>query len=181
MNKVLKLCSAVLLGSILITSCSKPKYTASFSPSKNIKYVKNTTPTSAPEKTVTTPEAVATITQMAAPTTKEEVNMTKQENVTLPTSSFTKTEIKQLKKEVRKQIFKQVKHSIFHKSEVKKQNGDAHILNIILCFFIPPLAVFLHQEQRISNDFWLDLVLLLTLVGSVIYALLVVLDVVSIA
>lgn len=35
---------------------------------------------------------------------------------------------------------------------------DNKILQIIVCFFIPPLAVYM-KTQKIDNTFWLNLVL----------------------
>ena len=49
------------------------------------------------------------------------------------------------------------------------------ILQIVLCFFIPPLAVYL-KNGKIDNAFWINLVLtLLTGIGGIIHGLYVVL------
>lgn len=176
MNSLNKIVGLLLLGLVVLSGCNKPKYTASFAPSKSVKYVKATP---AQKEVLSPSEAVVSTSKIIAPISesleKKEIKLAPEKG--LPTSSFTKTEVKEMKRELRKQVFKSAKKTL-----LKKGTGSGnHLLNIVLCFFIPPLAVFLHQEQRISNDFWLDLILLLTVVGSVIYALLVVLDVVSIA
>jgi uncharacterized membrane protein YqaE (UPF0057 family) len=40
---------------------------------------------------------------------------------------------------------------------------DNKILQVILCFFIPPLAVYL-KKGKIDNDFWINVVL--TILGG---------------
>lgn len=50
------------------------------------------------------------------------------------------------------------------------------ILLIILALIIPPLAVFLKDGSKITNRFWIDLVLwLVTWIGGILYGLYVVL------
>lgn len=53
---------------------------------------------------------------------------------------------------------------------------DNKVLKIIIALFIPPLAVYLH-ENKIGNNFWISLVLWVFLfgIGGVIYALYVIL------
>ena len=81
-----------------------------------------------------------------------------------------------MKKDVRKTMFKAAKRSLFKKA------GDSKLIPVICAIIWPlsPLGVYLYQGG-ITNDFWLDLVLLLTFIGAMIYALLVIFDVVSIA
>ena len=58
------------------------------------------------------------------------------------------------------------------------KDDTSKILQVILCFFIPPLAVYLH-EGEINSKFWISLVLtLLFFFPGFIYSLLVVLDVI---
>lgn len=53
---------------------------------------------------------------------------------------------------------------------------DQQVIEIILSFFIPPLAVYLHEDE-INTKFWISLLLtLLFFLPGVIYALLVVTD-----
>lgn len=57
--------------------------------------------------------------------------------------------------------------------------SDRFILEVILSVILPPLAVYLH-EGRITNFFWIDLLLIIFFwVPGVIFALLVVLDVIK--
>lgn len=77
---------------------------------------------------------------------------------------------KQQKKELR-QLVKQQKKDI--KAALKMQG--ANILEVVLSFLLPPLAVFLHDG--IGTYFWLSLILtLLFWIPGVIFALLVVTD-----
>lgn len=57
------------------------------------------------------------------------------------------------------------------------------ILLVILCLFwwLNLIAVYLHQGKKITTDFWITLILDLTIVLGVIYSILVVLDVLSFA
>lgn len=179
MKKIIKYSSILLMGLIMFTSCSKQKYTASFAPSKQVKYVKPKAPTFAIEK-----DEKQDVVASATPEVKPLITLEKTENKSpefkeVKTVSFSKSELKSTKKEVRKILFKQAKHNLFHKKSNVKSN-DSKIVSIILSILIPPLGVW-HYQQGITNDFWLDLVLLLTVFGSVLYALLVVFDVVSIA
>jgi uncharacterized membrane protein YqaE (UPF0057 family) len=54
---------------------------------------------------------------------------------------------------------------------------DNKVLKIILALFIPPLAIYIHQGNKITKDFWIDLVLwfLLFGIGGILYALYVIL------
>lgn len=57
--------------------------------------------------------------------------------------------------------------------------SDRLILEVILSVFIPPLAVYLHQDS-ITDFFWIDLLLtILFWFPGIIFALLVVLDVIN--
>lgn len=66
----------------------------------------------------------------------------------------------------------------------KKGSGDTDlIIQIILSLFpiLCLIAVFLHDGKSITLNFWIDLLLHLTFIGEIIFALLVVLDVVNLA
>ncbi len=54
---------------------------------------------------------------------------------------------------------------------------DNKVVKIILAIFIPPLAVYLHQGNKITKDFWIDLVLWIVLfgIGGIAYALYIIL------
>jgi uncharacterized membrane protein YqaE (UPF0057 family) len=86
-----------------------------------------------------------------------------------------------LSKKEKKQRFKEVKKQL-NLFKANKANGmetdDRTILLVVLAILLPPLAVYLH-EGAINTKFWISLVLtLLFWVPGVIYALLVVFDVV---
>lgn len=62
-------------------------------------------------------------------------------------------------------------------------SGGMLVLMIILCLFplINLIPVWMHDGKSITLNFWITLVLALILIGSVIFSLLVVLDVVDLA
>lgn len=88
-------------------------------------------------------------------------------------------EFKSLSRKERRERIKEVKSQIKHyKAEKKAGNttSDNTILLVILAILLPPLAVYLHQEE-INSKFWIDLLLtLLFWLPGVIYALVVILS-----
>lgn len=88
-------------------------------------------------------------------------------------NDLSKKERKQRLKEVKKQL------NLFKANKAKgMETDDRTILLVILAIILPPLAVYLH-ENAINTKFWISLLLtLLFWVPGVIYALLVVFDVV---
>lgn len=181
MRKTNIILSVLIMTIALLSSCSKPKYTASFTPSKSVKYTKVEKPVITKENIVKKEDAViASKTQIDVPVVEKQ--LVKPSNLneknTASQSTFDKVEMKQMKKEVRKTVFKEVKNNLF-----KKKSGDVNIIHVILALFpiLCLIGIYLHQGENITNDFWLDLVLHLTVIGEIIYALLVVLDIVTIA
>ena len=92
-------------------------------------------------------------------------------------------DFKSLSKKEKREKIKEAK-SVLKKYKADKKAGKAAdsdtntILLVILAIFIPPLAVYLHQNE-INSKFWISLVLtLLFWIPGVIYSLLVVLDVI---
>lgn len=86
-------------------------------------------------------------------------------------------EFKSLSKQERKLRLKDAK-SIYKKYKSDKKSGKATdnntLLMAILCVLLPPLAVYLH-ENEFNGKFWLSLLLtLLFWLPGVIYALLVI-------
>ncbi len=66
-------------------------------------------------------------------------------------------------------------------SDSKKSDVDLELILLIICCFIPILsliAIYIH-DGGITANFWIDLILYLTLVLWVVYALLVILDVID--
>jgi hypothetical protein len=68
-------------------------------------------------------------------------------------------------------------------SASKKADDTNTILLVILCLFwwLNLLAVFMHQGKKITNDFWITLILDFLFIVGIIYSILVVLDVLSFA
>lgn len=90
-------------------------------------------------------------------------------------------EFKSLSRKERKSRIKEVK-KMASQYKADKQSGKASddriILLAILAILLPPLAVYL-KEEEINTKFWISLILtLLFWVPGVIYALLVVFDVI---
>ncbi len=53
---------------------------------------------------------------------------------------------------------------------------DNKVLKIILAIFLPPVAVYMHEGNTITNNFWINLVLwLLTGIGGILHGLYIVL------
>ena len=86
------------------------------------------------------------------------------------------TEFKNLSKSERKERVKEVKKEWkLYKKENKSKKVEQVVL-IILAILLPPLAVYLHEEE-INSKFWISLLLtLLFILPGVIYSLLVVTD-----
>lgn len=84
------------------------------------------------------------------------------------------------KKEVRQQLklaLKNYRDAAKVKSPESPVADDMLVLLVILCFFIPPLAVGLYEG--ITTNFWISLILTLCFfVPGVVFSLLVVLDVI---
>lgn len=183
MKKKINILSAILIGIILFSSCSKQKYTASFSPSKQTKYVGTKTSNTQLE-TIKTVEAKEIRNEAVASTDKntvvpvskmkmikKSIALKKELKSNLEESGFTKSEIKQLKKEVRKSILK----------KAKSKSSDRQLISAIIAIFIPPLGVLLYQKD-ITMDTLLALILwILGWLPGIIYAWLVIFDVISLA
>lgn len=66
----------------------------------------------------------------------------------------------------------------------KKGGSDTNLIVLVILSLFPILcliAVFLKDGKSITLNFWIDLILHLTLIGEIIFALLVVLDIVNLA
>ena len=111
---------------------------------------------------------------------------TSSENTTVPNDEKINSALKEFKSLSRKERKEKVKEakSVIKQFKADKKAGNAagsdtnKVLLVILAIFIPPLAVYLH-ENAINTKFWISLVLtLLFFIPGVIYSLLVVLDVI---
>jgi hypothetical protein len=69
------------------------------------------------------------------------------------------------------------------KSSSSEDISNETILLIILSLFpiLALIAMYLKDGKKITNNFWIDLVLHLTIVGYAVFAVLVVLDVINLA
>ncbi|MBC7919901.1 MAG: YqaE/Pmp3 family membrane protein [Ferruginibacter sp.] len=89
------------------------------------------------------------------------------------TNQADRTAGKELTRAARKQE-RTALRSVF--KEARADADDDKVLEVILAIFIPPLGVYLHEDE-INSKFWIDLVLtLLFFIPGVVYALLVVTD-----
>ncbi len=54
---------------------------------------------------------------------------------------------------------------------------DNQIVKIIIALFIPPLAVYLHEGNKVTKNFWINLALWVFLfgIGGIIHALYIIL------
>ena len=88
-------------------------------------------------------------------------------------------EFKNVSRSERKERIKAVKATLKDFKANKKAGNEPNsdkTLQIILCIFLPPLAVYLH-EGEVNNKFWISLLLtLLFWLPGMIYAFLVVFD-----
>jgi hypothetical protein len=68
------------------------------------------------------------------------------------------------------------------KTNASKSDDDAmFIVLVILCFFwwLNLISVYIHDGKKVTTNFWVTLLLNFTFIGGIIFALLVVLDVVD--
>lgn len=78
------------------------------------------------------------------------------------------------------------KKKITNKAESKRSGGrnDSNfIIMVILCFFpfINLIPVYMHDGKQVTMNFWITLLLNLLIFGGVIFALLVIFDILSLA
>lgn len=84
-------------------------------------------------------------------------------------------EFRDLPVKVKKDRVKEVKKEI-KKHKEKQEIDDTTLLHAILAIILPPLAVYLHEEE-INTKFWISLILsMIFWVPGIVYAMLVVLD-----
>ncbi len=67
------------------------------------------------------------------------------------------------------------------KSGIAKTDDSVNILYLIMAFFpiLCLIAVYLYDGQELTTNFWVDLILHLTIIGAMVFAVLVVLGLVS--
>lgn len=79
-----------------------------------------------------------------------------------------------------------VKHDVVKvdKESMSNSGSNTNLILLIIFCFIPILslvAMYLHDGNSITLNFWIDLLLYLTFIGWIIFGLLVVLDIVNLA
>jgi len=195
--KTLKLLSLLLIGAIAFTSCknnmslTKRHYTKGYYFHKNKSVdqpevkegiasastkkaekaspmeILQVKPMQSIVKEIKTSEQKQTLTASASMQTSHS-NITKKNTVTEAKS------LNQTKKELQRSS---------KATKAMKKGGDANLVLMIILSLFPFLcliAVYLH-DGGITKNFWIDLILHLTFVGMIIYALLVVLDIIDFA
>lgn len=67
------------------------------------------------------------------------------------------------------------------KSGIAKTDDNVNVLYLIMAFFpiLCLIAVYLYDGQELTTNFWVDLILHLTIIGAMVFAVLVVLGIVS--
>lgn len=76
------------------------------------------------------------------------------------------------------------KHAAALSERYARTGGDANIILLVILSLFPILALvamYLHDGNQVTANFWVDLVLHLTIIGYAIFALLVVFDIVNLA
>ena len=80
---------------------------------------------------------------------------------------------------IRKKNKSNISEEVKDKLQSPKPGDDRLLLEVILSIFLPPVAVYLHQTEHITNLFWIDLLLTICFwFPGIIFALLVVFDVI---
>jgi preprotein translocase subunit SecF len=195
MKKIIVYASSLLL--IFLASCStsgfvmKRKYNkgyyVDFANNNNHKKandkVKDASDNLSFKKMVLQSEAKELSIQENAPTAfSQNIQVKKKSNPSFNKKSSSQSNItlkkwKALKPLVKKTISKKEKHTL------KKDGGDISIVEVILSLFpiLCLIAIYLHDGNKITMNFWVDLLLHLTFIGEIIYALLVVLNIFSLS
>ena len=109
--------------------------------------------------------AVTPATEAAAPSETELADIAREYRASLKAMSA--HDRRELKREQRRALKDALQH--------RRDTSEDTLLLVIICIFIPPLAVFLHQGE-INSKFWISLLLtLLFYVPGLIYSLITIL------
>lgn len=207
MKKIGSIVSVVVLVGILLSSCTsqknglaiKRKYNKGYYIAHNHKKSNLVTKDSNSDKVVkATENKVVSLAEVEMPAIKTIISTVNHE--TIPVEKAEKinevkhnTIISDSKNATASSVDTKVKTShktfvINNKSESKAKttSGDSDtmtILLVILCIFpiLALIAMFLHDGNSITLNFWVDLLLHLTVIGYIIFGILVVLDLVNLA
>ena len=198
-----KLALFLAIAGIALTSCNgsytvaKRKYNKGFYVNRSTgNKIKNQDV--AQQKTIKAAELVKT--EVILPENKTEVSVIETASINQPVKSFAKQAEQKNTKTTKNFTSAQtvasantnyaVQHVNFKKldiskSEIKaahKKGSDTDlIIQIILALFpiLCLIAVYLHDGKSVTLNFWIDLLLHLTFIGEIIFAILVVLDVID--
>ncbi len=190
----MKTLSVVIVASILITSCSVEKrhYTSGYSVQWNSKkttvsateasYVAKQQSKTENKKTTENKTVVQTPAEQVA-TTNSTVNKTLVASANKTAyAPNTKTKVNSFENTVANNNAKIVERVVTNQ---KSSGGDTNlIIEIILCFFpfFNLIAMYLKDGKHITLNFWVDLILdCLFFLPGIVFALLVVLDVINLA
>lgn len=127
------------------------------------------------EKTINEPVLTASASKKAQTSLTRTTAKSVQNNSTPLSYNNTKAPLK-----TTVSAFNQIKKAATSK---KGQTDDQTILLVILSLFpiLALIAVYIKDGKKITTNFWVDLILHITLIGYAIFALLVVLDIFSLA
>jgi len=206
MKKIASIVSSVILISILLSSCAsqknglaiKRKYNKGYYIAHNHKKNNESVKDNNTDKVVKVTESkkvnvvevelppvktiLSVVNSEKLPAVKaEKINEVKYNSVVVDskviTASLGKTNLKVSHKTI--DIVKQKKSTTTTGGDVDSMT----ILLIIFCFFpiLSLIAMYLHDGESITLNFWINLLLYLTFIGWIIFGVLVVLDVVNLA
>jgi uncharacterized membrane protein YqaE (UPF0057 family) len=195
--KTLKLLSLLLIGAIAFTSCknnmslTKRHYTKGYYFHKNKsveqpEFKEGVASNNSKKTGKASPIEILQV-EPTQSTTAQTSNAIANQNFTASTSkkiSHTNSNKKNNTTEVKS--LNQTKKELQQNSKQPKKSaakGDANLVLMVILAIFPILcliAVYLH-DGGITKNFWIDLILHITFIGMIIYALLVVLDVVDFA
>lgn len=112
-------------------------------------------------------------------------NSAKGRIVTAPaTKQAEKTELSSSEQKHNVKIQKKAKMREARFARKLKQGGEGNMVVLVILSIFPILALiamYIHDGHRITTNFWIDLLLHLTVIGYIIYALLVVFDIVDLS
>lgn len=150
-----------------------------------VKNIKSNIPSIQKESSVdSNVEPVATIpsTQPIAIKTKKETAPIHSAKAIEPrVQLITSSQSKDLQTTIKK--FKPIVNPILFGSKKATADDTNTILLVILCLFwwLNLVAVYLHDGKQITLNFWITLLLDITIIGGIIFSILVVLDIVNLA
>lgn len=183
-------CTSSKNGVVLKRKYNKGYYVSGHHKATDVKRVETAKTTPVKNTNSTSSIAIALPNIMTAADTKAQSNALN-ENSTEATTSKTikhntilvdaKNEVASVKKSTIKKVVKQI---YLEKNKVAKNSGDANLILLVILSLFPFLAliaIYLKDGKQITLNFWVDLILHLTVIGYAIFAILVVLDIINLS